>query len=129
MRMFIVAAGLLALPLAGTLAQDGPRCRADPSCGGDYPLRVAVAAVPGTPLTWSPARADLEPPPIGRAPILFGRTIPLGELIGRRVRPLGRLPEPVMFNKPMAELGPNDPGLVLMPIGPAPRSPALRRAY
>ena len=128
----LIAAALLTGGLAssgfGALAQERSPCPGDPGCPGEYPLRIGTATDPGQPLVWSTTRGRLVRPPVRHEPILLGRTIPLGEIIGRKVHPIGRLPEPVIYNKPLADLDPGDPSLVLMSLGPIPRPVLLRRA-
>ena len=132
MRSLIAMAVLLggsACASLGAAAQDRLLpCGGDPACPGEYPLRIAPAAVPGVPMVWSAARGHLVPPPVGREPIELGRTIPLAEIVGRRIHPLVRPPSPVVYNMPPADLDPSDPSLVLMRLVPLPRPVTLRRA-
>ena len=128
----LIAAALLTSGLAsfclGVSAQERSPCHGDPGCPREYPLRLGTATSPGVPLVWSATQGRLVPPPVRQEPIVLGRTIPLGEIIGRKVHPLGRLPEPVIYNKPPTEPDSGDPSFVLMSLGPVPRPVLLRRA-
>lgn len=90
-----------------------------PAClPGPEVVRLSPAVEDGVPLVWSSARATLVPAPSYGLPVLLGRSVPLGGLIGRRILPVGAVPRAVNYNAPGRFPSRVDPGLVLMRLLP-----------
>ena len=135
MHKTVILLGSL-LALCGTWTPVQARCasvvmasgQVATSCDDSRPLRLASAVLAGPPLIWSTRHAALVPLPAYGSLHSVGRTIPIGEVIGRRVLPLTNLPQPVVYNNPDSFPSAVDPGVVLMPL-PSPRRVVIRRAY
>ena len=94
-----------------------------------YPLRMAPAVLGGPPLIWSAEDATLVPPPYGSYQV-FGRTVPIEKVIGRRVLPIETsLPGGIAYNNPASAPGVVDPEVVLMRLPPAPRAAKVGTFY
>ena len=106
----------------------GPTGEVGTVCGDFRPLRLASAALGNPPLIWSSSRAELVPPPAYGWPRAVGRTIPIEAVIGRRVLPVTRLLQSVVYNNPESFPGAVEPGIVLMPLRPA-RRVVVRETY
>ena len=109
---------LLALSaLLGSGAVAGAQCLpgegVDFGCGAPA-LHISSSVENGPPLIWSPEFGTLVPPPPDA--IFRGRTVPTGEIVGRRVAPVGELPQPLTYNHPGRFAGDTSSRVVLVPL-------------
>ncbi len=112
--------GLCATANAQCVPVLGSAGQAQTFCSDFRPLRVASAVLNGSALIWSPSSAALVLLPVYGRLRVVGRTIPMEAVIGRRILPVGRSPERVVYNNPESFPGIVDPGTVLMRLPPAP---------
>lgn len=128
--MRMLTAMLAVLPLLGSVATAGAQCLSgsveESGCEVPTALHLSSAILGGPPLIWSSSRGKLVPPPPGVVGWGMGQSVPLAEIIGLKIAPVGGLPQRLSYNDPNSFPGASDSRIVLVPVL-HPRRPAHYR--